>query len=77
MMIRALIVDDEELARRGIRTRIERRSDIEIAAESENGREAVDAVRRLKPDIVFLDIGMPGMDGFEVVEAIWVDSRAA
>lgn len=76
-MIRALIVDDEELARRGIRTRIERRSDIEIAAESENGRQAVDAVRRLKPDIVFLDIGMPGMDGFEVVEAIGVDAVPA
>lgn len=74
MMIRTLIVDDEELARRGIQTRLDRRADIEIVAEAENGRQAVAAVRELDPDLVFLDIGMPGMDGFGVVEAIGVDA---
>ncbi len=67
--LRALIVDDEELARRGLELRLQSDQDIEICGQSRNGREAVEHVRELKPDIVFLDIQMPGMDGFETLRA--------
>lgn len=66
-MIKALIVDDEELARRGLEIRLAPYEDIEICGQSANGREAVQAVRESDPDVVFLDIQMPGMDGFDVV----------
>lgn len=65
--LNALIVDDEELARRGLRLRLDRYPDIRICGECRNGREALEAVRRDRPDILFLDIQMPGMDGFEVL----------
>ncbi len=73
MRMRVAIVDDEELARRGIRTRLERRSGIEIVAECGNAREAIEAIRREAPDVVFLDVQMPGKTGFEVVESIGWD----
>ena len=66
-MLKALIVDDEELARRGLEIRLSAYPDIEICAQSRNGREAIDAVRSHAPDLIFLDIQMPGMDGFDVV----------
>jgi two-component system LytT family response regulator len=69
-MMRVVIVDDEELARRGIRTRLQRSRDIEIVAECRNGREAIEAIRRTSPDLVFLDVQMPGKTGFDVIEAI-------
>jgi two-component system LytT family response regulator len=68
--IRAVIVDDEELARQVLREYISAYADIEIAAECANGFEAVKAVAELKPDLVFLDIQMPKLDGFEVLELI-------
>jgi len=68
--IRAVIVDDEELARRGLRKRLERTPDVEVVAECRNGREAIDALRRVAPDLVFLDVQMPGKSGFDVVQAI-------
>ncbi len=67
--LRALIVDDEQLARRGLEIRLAALPDIEICGQSRNGREAVAHVRELKPDIVFLDIQMPGMDGFETLRS--------
>jgi len=70
MMIRALIVDDEELARRGLEIRLQKYPDIEICGQSRNGREALKAVREQSPDLMFLDIQMPGMDGFEVLRNI-------
>ncbi len=70
MSIRAVIVDDEELARRGLRKRLERTPDVEVVAECRNGREAIEALRRMAPDLVFLDVQMPGKSGFDVVEAI-------
>lgn len=70
--IRVLIADDEPLARRGVRAHLEKAGGYEIVGESENGREAVRDIRRLEPDVVFLDVQMPGMTGFEVVEAIGV-----
>jgi two-component system LytT family response regulator len=68
--IRAVIVDDEELARQMLREFLSGHSEIEIAAECANGFEAVKAVTELKPDLVFLDIQMPKLDGFEVLELI-------
>ena len=65
--IRAIIVDDEELARRGIEIRLAAHPDVEIVAHCANGREALEAVAREKPDLMFLDIQMPGMSGFDVL----------
>jgi len=66
----ACIVDDEELARRGIRSRLADRSDLQIVAECASGREAVDAITEHTPDLVFLDVQMPGLDGFDVIDEI-------
>ncbi|MEZ4585525.1 MAG: LytTR family DNA-binding domain-containing protein [Gemmatimonadales bacterium] len=65
-----LIVDDEPLARRGVRVRLERAGEVEVVGECESGREAVRAIAELGPDLVFLDVQMPGMDGFEVIERV-------
>jgi two-component system LytT family response regulator len=73
-MMRVVIVDDEELARRGIRTRIERSPEVDIVAECSNGREAIEAICRTSPDLVFLDVQMPGKTGFDVIEAIGCDT---
>ncbi len=66
-MLKALIVDDEELARRGLEIRLEKFSDISVCAQSRNGREALEDARKHSPDLMFLDIQMPGMDGFDVL----------
>lgn len=68
--IRAVIVDDEELARQILREFLSLHPEIELVAECANGFEAVKAVAELKPDLVFLDIQMPKLDGFEVLELI-------
>lgn len=68
--IRAILVDDEELARRGIQLRLQNHPDIEIVAECGNGREAIEAIGREKPDLMFLDIQMPGLSGFDVLARI-------
>ena len=68
--IRALVVDDEPLAREMIREMLEDDSEVEIVAECANGREAVDAIKSLQPDLVFLDIQMPELGGFEVLESL-------
>jgi two-component system LytT family response regulator len=68
--IRVVIVDDEELARRVLREYLSKAPDIEIVAECGNGFDAVKAVADLHPDIVFLDVQMPKLDGFEVLELI-------
>lgn len=70
MSIRTLIVDDEDLARRGLRSLLRRAEDVEVLAECRSGREAIEAIRRLEPDLVFLDIQMPGKNGFEVIAEI-------
>jgi two-component system LytT family response regulator len=69
-MLKALIVDDEVLARRGLEIRLQKFDDVEICGECRNGREAIDAVRATRPDIVFLDVQMPGIDGFEVLRRL-------
>jgi two-component system LytT family response regulator len=68
--VRAVIVDDEELARAVIREMLAAFPEIEIAAECANGFEAVKAVVETRPDLLFLDIQMPKLDGFEVLELI-------
>jgi two-component system LytT family response regulator len=69
-MIRALIVDDEPLARRFIRRMLEREDGVEIVGEYGDGRAAVAAVGELSPDLLFLDVQMPEMDGFSVLEQL-------
>jgi len=69
-VIRAVIVDDEPLARRRVRAFLRLEPDIEIAAECRNGEEAVRAIQELRPQLVFLDVQMPGMDGFGVLQAL-------
>ena len=69
-MIRTLIVDDEELARRGLEIRLRRFDDVEVAGQSRNGREALEHIAEHRPDLILLDVQMPGMDGFDVLRRI-------
>jgi two-component system LytT family response regulator len=70
MTFRTVIVDDEALARERVRALLEDEEDFEIVDECSNGAEAVAAISELLPDVVFLDIQMPGLDGFDVVERV-------
>ena len=70
MTIRTLIVDDEKLAIQGLQLRLEPYSDVEVIGTCANGREAIRAIKTEKPDLVFLDIQMPGFDGFSVVKGV-------
>ena len=65
--LRTLLVDDEALSRRGLELRLRMAADIEIVGQCSNGREALNAIRDVKPDLVFLDIQMPGLSGFDVL----------
>jgi len=69
-MIRTLIVDDEQLARRGLEIRLQSMDDVEIVAQSQNGREALLHVAEFKPDLILLDVQMPGMSGFDVLRRL-------
>jgi two-component system, LytTR family, response regulator len=69
-VIRALIVDDEPLARRGVRVCLRGATDVTITGECATGQEAVTQILRTKPDLAFLDVQMPGMNGFEVLTRI-------
>jgi len=69
-MIRALIADDEPLARERIAALLARERDIDVLGECANGPEALEMIRRLAPDLVFLDIQMPGFSGLEVLEKL-------
>ena len=73
MPLRAVIVDDEELARAYLREMLRSHPEIELVAECANGFEAVKAVNDLSPDLLFLDVQMPKLDGFEVLELIDAD----
>ena len=70
MTIRTILVDDEPLAIQGLELRLERHEDVEIIEKCMNGREAIRAIKTHKPDLVFLDIQMPGFDGFSVVQGL-------
>ena len=73
MSIRALVVDDEPLARRTIRRFVGKNTGVEIVGECGDGESAVQAIQDSKPDLVFLDIQMPEMDGFQVLSKIGAD----
>ncbi|WP_417458025.1 LytR/AlgR family response regulator transcription factor [Kordiimonas sp.] len=68
--IRTLLVDDEPLAIRGLTIRLQPFDDVEIIGSCSNGREAVKSIKEMKPDLVFLDIQMPGFDGFSVLRSL-------
>jgi two-component system, LytTR family, response regulator len=70
MKIRALIVDDEQLARQRVRFLLGEEPDVEVIGESGDGFESVDQIQATRPDLVFLDVQMPEMDGFEVLRRV-------
>ncbi|MCJ7420978.1 LytR/AlgR family response regulator transcription factor [Sphingomicrobium astaxanthinifaciens] len=70
MTIRTLLVDDEPLATQGLQLRLEAHDDVEVVGTASNGREAIRQTKTLKPDLVFLDIQMPGFDGFSVISGL-------
>lgn len=75
--IRALVVDDEQLARRNVTVLLRRDPDIDSIGECSSGLEAVEEVRRSRPDLLFLDVQMPECDGFDVVELLGRELPAA
>jgi len=72
--IRAVVVDDESLARKGLVMRLEQYEQVEVLRSCRSGKEALAAIAELEPDLVFLDIQMPGMTGFEVIEQLQQDN---
>ena len=74
-LIKALIIDDEDLARAVVREHLAAHPDVEVAAECANGFEALKAAAELRPDLIFLDIQMPKLDGFEVLELLEADGK--
>ncbi len=80
MSIRTVLVDDEPLATQGLQLRLQAFDDVDIVATAANGREAIRQIKTHKPDLVFLDIQMPGFDGFSVIQGLmdverWTLSR--
>src|SRR5437762_12045279 len=75
-LIRALIADDEALARKFVRRMLKDDHEVEIVGECSNGKEAVAMIRIQNPDVVFLDVQMPEMDGFAVVDSIGIERLA-
>jgi two-component system LytT family response regulator len=70
MTIRTILVDDEPLATQGLQLRLQAFDDVEIVGSAANGREAIRQIKTHKPDLVFLDIQMPGFDGFSVIQGL-------
>ena len=75
--IRVLVVDDHAIVRKGIRAMLEVVPDIDMVGEAESGREAVAEAERLRPDVIVMDLVMPGMDGVEAIERIKADQPEA
>src|SRR5215211_717208 len=70
MSIRTVLVDDEPLATQGLQLRLQAFDDVEVVGTAANGREAIRQIKTHKPDLVFLDIQMPGFDGFSVIQGL-------
>ena len=77
MRVRVLIADDQALVRSGFRLILERRTDLEVVAEAENGEEAVRLTQQLQPDLILMDIRMPTLDGIEATRRIVASGSAA
>lgn len=75
--LRVLVVDDEPLVREGIRLLLDREPDVRVLGEARNGAQAVEQIRELRPNLVLLDVQMPGMDGLAVVAALEPEERPA
>ena len=75
-MIKAIVVDDEQLAREELCYQLQQLGDIEVVAQAGNGLEALTAIERADPDLVFLDVQMPGLTGFEVARRLIEDDQA-
>jgi two-component system, LytTR family, response regulator len=71
--IRALVVDDEPLARERVLTLLQQEADVEVVGECSDGGQAVNAIQQHSPDLVFLDVQMPGCDGFDVIQNVGTD----
>jgi two-component system LytT family response regulator len=76
-MIKVLIVDDEPIIRRGLRNHLSRREQYEVVGECCNGRKAIEDIRESKPDLVFLDVQMPEVDGFGVIREVGPEAMPA
>ena len=76
-MIRVLIADDHKIVRQGLRFLLSQESGIEVAGEAADGAAALEAVRALRPDVVLLDLFMPGLDGIAVLKALQADGLAS
>jgi len=77
MTLRALVVDDEPIARRRLKALLKAEPGVDVVGEAEDGESALAAIRRLRPDVAFLDVQMPGLDGFDVVELLTDDECPA
>lgn len=76
-MISVVLVDDQALLRAGFRALIESEDDLDVVGEASDGREALEVIRRVKPDVVLMDIRMPGLDGLDATRALGSDSDLA
>jgi DNA-binding LytR/AlgR family response regulator len=77
MALTALIIDDEPLARQELQYLLDRAGDVQVLAQGSNGIEAVELIRTYRPDVVFLDVRMPGLDGFAVLKKLMALDRRA
>jgi YesN/AraC family two-component response regulator len=76
-MIRVVLADDQAVVRMGLRVLVDREQDMEVVGEAGDGRAALDRLRETHPDVLLLDIRMPGKDGLETLSAISADSELA